>query len=185
MPLSWFSPHGLCIPTLPFSFTIFPISSCLFLSASQRLVCLRALPSSLRISLSTPLPLRASLLSLLPGEWQAHKCSNDSGRGVSVTAIEAVTGAEPGLGANAASPSTAEPLWLRQTGRDGATDRPREADSIHSPPIIHQHDSFLQPNNHHDPVTLPTVCQRLSTLDTEGPQQMDGRDWLAQGFAVT
>lgn len=88
---------------------------------------------------------------------------------------------EPSLGANVASAAIAELLSLRQTdGAERETDREkekwREVDGIHSPPVIHQ------PNNRHGPVTLPTVCQRLSTLATEGPQQMDGRDWLAKGF---
>lgn len=99
---------------------------------------------------------------------------------------------EPSLGANVASAATAELLSLRQTGRRGrARDRQGEREMkrgrrhlppLNSPPVIHQHASFLQPNNHHGPVTLPTVCQRLSTLATEGPQQMDGRDWLAEWF---
>lgn len=57
-----------------------------------------------------------------PGEWQAHKCSNDSGGGVSVTAIAAVTGARLSLVANTASASLAPPAVRRD--REG--DRKRE-----------------------------------------------------------
>lgn len=101
MPLSWLTPP-------PFSVFAFqpipsPLSSpfafCLFLTflpASERLSTFSPL---LHVSpLAHPWPSVPPSLPLLPGEWQAHKCSNDSGRGVSVTAIEAVTGAraQPG-----------------------------------------------------------------------------------------
>lgn len=162
-----------------------PFACCLFLTflpASERLSTFSPL---LHVSpLAHPWPSVPPSLPLLPGEWQAHKCSNDSGRGVSVTAIEAVTGAraQPGSQCRFCCYSrTALATTDRQTdGAERETGREkekwREVDGIHSRPVIHQ------PNNRHGPVTLPTVCQRLSTLATEGPQQMDGRDWLAEGF---
>lgn len=84
------------------------------------------LPSLLHISLSTlPRFCPSFLLSFapsFPGEWQAHKCSNDSGGGVSVTAIAAVTGARLSLGANTASASLASLAMMR----DGEGGRKRE-----------------------------------------------------------
>lgn len=89
---------------------------------------------------------------------------------------------EPSLGANVASAATAELLSLRQTDRRGrARDRQgeREMKRGRRHPLPSSHSPAKQSPC---PVTLPTVCQRLSTLATEGPQQMDGRDWLAEGF---
>lgn len=75
-------PSSFISPFLPF------FSS---LCAKLRLnpICL---PSSLYICLSTLPLLSFSLVPSLPGEWQAHKCSNDSGGSVSLTAIAVVTG---------------------------------------------------------------------------------------------
>lgn len=141
------------------------------------------LPTPLHISLSTLFPSQClpplSFAPSLPGEWQAHKCSNDSSGGVSVTAIAAVTGAGLSLGANTAS--AAEPLspW-RETKRKTE----REKDDCYHPHHPQQHHSptwFLSSTKQspwlYGPVTLPTAYQRHSTLDPEGPQQMDGRDW--------
>lgn len=91
-------------PGIPSSASISTVSSLLYISP---------------LAHSSPLIPPRSPPPPLPGEWQAHKCSNDSGGGVSVTAIEAVTGAGLSLGANTASASVAEPLSpRRQRGRE-------------------------------------------------------------------
>lgn len=77
--------------TSPFSFIspFLPFFSSLRAKLRLNPICL---PFSLYICLSTlPLP-SFSLVPSLPGEWQAHKCSNDSGGSVSLTAIAVVTG---------------------------------------------------------------------------------------------
>lgn len=188
MPLNCFSPSLLAFlpiptpPSLSFSFCLYLA----FLPASPA-----PPPSPLSPLYSTYLPKHTlpprclPPVLPLPGEWQAHKCSNDSSGGVSVTAIEAVTGAGLSLGANAAS--AAEPLspW-QQTERKRETQTEREKSP---PPPNHSPTCFLSPTKQspwqYGPVTLPTACQRLSTLEADGPQQMDGRDWFVQGFAVT
>ena len=135
MPLNCFSCSPLFaflpIPPLsfPFSFLSLPhFPPCIpssTLSSVSLLLYISPLAHSSLVNASTPPPFAPSL----PGEWQTHKCSHDSGGGVSVTAIAVVTGAGLSLGANTASASAAEPLspW-RQTERktDRQTDRLRK-----------------------------------------------------------
>lgn len=131
MPLNCFSASRFLhsYPSLPplllyrSFFSLFPLLPPPHPELHPRPPCL---PSLLHISLSTlPRFCPSFLLSFapsFPGEWQAHKCSNDSGGGVSVTAIAAVTGARLSLGANTASASLASPAITR----DGEGGRKRE-----------------------------------------------------------
>lgn len=96
MPLNCFSPplilHSYPPPPPPYSFispsfsTSFP--PCVPSSTSIPPVCPLLYISASAHRRCPPLSLAPSL----PGEWQAHKCSNDSGGSVSLTAIAAVTG---------------------------------------------------------------------------------------------
>lgn len=100
MPLSCPPPPSPSLHSSPSLLHYLPLLPSVFSSLSS--LHPSAFPRSpplLHVSpLAHPWPSVPPSLPLLPDEWQAHKCSNDSGRGVSVTAIEAVTGAraQPG-----------------------------------------------------------------------------------------
>lgn len=169
---------------------------------SELRLCLHCLPAPLHISLSTLFSLDAPLPTLLP-------LSQVSDRPISAPVI--VLGVlvwqpsrrwqEPVSAWELILPLILRPSPFRHTnrkmGREKATDRmreiKREKDDSHlhlpTPPPNHLPTCSLSSTKQspwqYSPVTLPSACQRLSILDTEGLQQMDSTDWFVQGFAVS
>lgn len=157
------SPFAFLTDTPSPSCFIFPLLFSVCASLSSLHCELRLQPPS-PLS-STYLPLHTLSLSFapsLPGEWQAHKCSSDSGGGVSVTAIVALTGARLCLEANTASTSAAEPLstWW-ETERKPEKEQDDCYHFITPYNMIHRLGSFPSPNNHHD-YKAQSLCQLLT-----------------------